>query len=283
MDSPRLIRIIHKNDLSAYLGDWKNAMHFAYLTISRKNPSESQRYHVTNIPTPIESFSFNNTDFSILLGYLDDRLGILEQARIAPNQFPYQSYAEARVFLKTFFFFFRILLDDLSGIIGYFYKANGVTELPRSFDDLQKKAIKGTLPDDLQQLLQPTFSWFPKIKDSRDDLVHYFDSILLSFKQGKGGKNVVGHFNIKGRVSYNEEDTRKHIGLLLCEYQKLIDNLLDHFDTKFGEWYGIIQGKSGRTTSILEGNAGIMLWWAYKYGNYRNDNLQVIASDSGNS
>ena len=280
MSSPKLIRIVHKNDLSAYLGDWKNAMYLAYLTISRKNQSESQRYHITRIPTPIESFSFNSTDFSILLGYLDDRLRILEQVKIAPNQFSYQSYAEARVFLKTFFFFFRILLDDLSGIIGYFYKANRVIELPRSFDDLQKKAVKQSLPDDLQQILQPTLLWFSKMKDSRDDLVHHFDSILLSFKQGKGGKNIVGHFNIKGRSSYIEEDTRQHIGLLLCEYQKFIDNLLDHFDTKFGEWYGIIQGESGRTTSILQGSAGITLWWAYRYGNYRNDNLQVIESDN---
>ncbi len=249
-------------------------MHIVHLHMARKNPEKAQRYHIVNIPTPIESFSFNNTDFSILLNFLNDKLEILEQARITPNEFPYQSYAEARVFLKSFFIFFRILLDDLSGVIGYFYKNNERIELPKSFNKLLKKAEKGTLPADLRKLLELSFSWFPKIKNTRDDLVHYFDSILLTFQQGIGEKNVVGYFNREGRTHYIEENVRKNIGLLLSEYQKFIDNLLDHFDTKFQEWYGIIQGKSGRTTSIIEG--GIGLWWAYKYGDYRNDTLHVI-------
>ena len=41
MGSPILIRIVYKNDLGAYFSDWKTAMHFAYLTISKKNPSEA--------------------------------------------------------------------------------------------------------------------------------------------------------------------------------------------------------------------------------------------------
>lgn len=274
MSSQRPVGIIHKNDLGAYLGDWKNTMQTMYSAITRRNPGEAQRYRITRIPTPIESFSFNSGDFSILLRYLDDKLEILEQAQITPNQFPYQSYADARLFLKVFFVFLRIQLDDLSGIIGYFYKANEGIELPKSFDSLQKRAKKGTLPADLCQLLEPTFSWFPKMKDTRDDLVHYFDSMLLSFQQGTGGRNIIGHFNIKGRASYIEGDTRKCVGLLLSEYQKLIDNLLDHFDSKFQEWYGIVQGKSSRSMSIIEG--GISLWWAYKYGDYRNETLQVI-------
>ena len=106
-------------------------------------------------------------------------------------------------------------------------------------------------------------------------MIHYYDSILISFKEIEGGKNILGHFHIKGRTPYAYEDTRKFLGLVFCEYQKLIDNLLDHFDTKFRGWYGIVQGESSRTDSIIEGYAGIMLWWAYKYGNYRHKDLKV--------
>jgi hypothetical protein len=275
MSSQRPVRIIHRNDLGAYLGDWKNAMQVMYSAITRRNPGEAQRYRIARIPTPIESFSFNSNDFSILLGYLDDKLEILEQTPlVAGQQIDYQAYADARLFLKVFFIFLRILLDDLAAIIEYFYKKNEGIGLPPSFNDLQENAKKRVLPTDLYQLLEPTFLWFPEMRDTRDDLIHHYDSILLSFKQGTDGKSIIGHFNIKGRASRIEEDTRKHVGLLLSEYQRLIDNLLDHFDTKFREWYGIVQGKSGRSMSIIEG--GISLWWAYEYGGYRNETLQVI-------
>lgn len=249
-------------------------MQVIYPAIARKNPGEAQRYHITRIPTAIESFFFNGTDFSILLRYLNDKVEILEQTPITREQFPYQAYADARFFVKIFFVFSRALFDDLSGIIGYFYKTNEGIELPKSFDDLLKKCKKGALPDDLSQLFEPTFSWFPKMKNTRDDLVHYFDSILLSFKQGENRKNIVGYFNVRGRDSRDEEDIRKSIGLLLSEYQMFIDNLLDHFDAKFDKWYGMARGESSRTMSIIED--GISLWWAYKYGGYRNETLQVI-------
>lgn len=267
------IRITHKNDLRAYLGDWKTQMGILYITIAKRKPEESKRYHMTRIPKPIESFSFNSNDFSILLRYLDNTLRILEETPVTPSEFPYQAYAETRVFLKAFFIFLRILLDDLSGIIEYFYKTNERLDLPESFDDLLKKADKSKLPEDLSKLLRPRRSWFQELKKTRDDLIHYYDSILISFKQNGEGRNVVGHFNIKGRTPYIHEDTRKYIGLVLSEYQELIDDLLDHFDERFKDWYGIVRGKTSRTTSIIEGD--ITLWWAYKYGNYRDQALQV--------
>jgi hypothetical protein len=67
MNPQTQIIITHKNDLPAYLGDWKAQM------------GKSKRCHITRIPKPIESFSFNSDDFSILLRYLDNRLGILEE------------------------------------------------------------------------------------------------------------------------------------------------------------------------------------------------------------
>lgn len=268
MTSQRPIRIVHKNDLSAYLGDWENMMSM----MSKIKPEESQHYRVPRIPTPFESFHFDSHDLSVLLAYLDDSLTILEGTPL--SQFNGQAYAEARVFLKTCFIIFPILLDDLSGIIGYFYKNNENLELKKSFDKLLKQSKKEGFPEDLSKLLEQTSSWFPEIKDTRDDLIHYYDSILLSFKEIEGGKNIIGHFHIKGRTPIAYEDTRKYLGLVFCEYQKLIDNLLDHFDAKFRYWYGIVQGKTSRTISIIEG--AILLWWAYKYGNYRHEDLQVI-------
>jgi hypothetical protein len=273
MSSQTQIRITHKNDLRAYLGDWKTQMGILYITIAKRKPEESKRYHIMRIPKPIESFSFNRDDFSILLRYLDNTLRILEETPVTPSEFPYQAYAEARVFLKAFFIFLRILLDDLSGIIEYFYKANERLDLPNSFDDLLKKADMSKLPENLSKLLRPRCSWFQELKKTRDDLIHHYDSILISFKQNGEGRNVVGHFNIKGRTPYMHENTRKYIGLALSEYQGLIDDLLDHFDERFKDWYGIVRGKTSRTTSIIEGD--ITLWWAYKYGNYRDQALQV--------
>jgi hypothetical protein len=168
-------------------------MQSMHSVMARRNQDKAQRYLVAKTPTPIESFSFNSADFQILLKYLDDKLVILEETPITPKQFSYQSYADARMFLKTFFIFLRILLDDLSGILEYFYKANERINLPSSFNDLQKKVKQGELPE-LYKLLEPTFLWFPAMRDTRNGLVHLFDSILLSFKQGANEKNIVGHF-----------------------------------------------------------------------------------------
>jgi len=145
----------------------------------------------------------------------------------------------------------------------------------KDFFDLLKNYEKGNLPEDLSRLLKQPSSWFPEAMDTRDDLVHHYDSHLISIKQGEGGRNILGHFNIKGRTRREYASIREHLGFFLCEYQTLIDNLLDHFDTKFRNWYGIMQGKSGRNLTIMQGCVAFPLWWAYKYGNYRNEDLQV--------
>ncbi len=250
-------------------------MGILYVTIAKSEPEKSKRYYMTGIPKTIESFSFNSDDFSILLRCLDNTLRILEETPVTPSEFPYNAYAEARFFLKAFFIFLRILLDDLSGIIEYFYKTNERLDLSKGkgFNKLLKEADKSKMPEDLSKLLKQKRSWFQELKKTRDDLVHRYDSILISFKQNGEGRNVVGHFNIKGPTPYVHEDTRKYIGLALSEYQRLIDDLLGHFDERFKDWYGIVRGKTSRTTTIIEG--GIMLWWAYKYGNYRDQTLKV--------
>ncbi len=187
-----------------------------------------------------------------------------------------QAYAEARVFLKASYLFFRILLDDVSGIIKYFYnKKEPKVEVKKSFNDLLKKAKNGELPEDLSKLLERSSSWFPEMRKRRGDLEHQYESLLISFKQNGDGKHILGHFSTKGHTSSEYEDIREYFGFVLCEYQTLIDNLLDHFDTKFRDWYRIVQGKSGRTGSIMSGYVALSLWWAHKYGNYRHKDLQV--------
>ena len=77
-----------------------------------------------SMPTPFAFLSNNTYDLSLMFAYLDDKLTVFEETPLTPSQFNYQAYAEARVFLKASYLFFRILLDDVSGIIEYFYKKN---------------------------------------------------------------------------------------------------------------------------------------------------------------
>lgn len=282
MSSLKLIRIVHSNDLSAYLGDWKTSMNMMSDAIGRRVSKEKgERYRILRNPKPFESFSFNTYDFSILLTYLGDRLRVIEETPITPNQFPYQAYAEAKVFLKSCYIFFLVLLDDIAGIIEYFYKKNEPTvEVKKKFGDLLVKANKaGLSSNELSKLVKTANLWFPEVKRRRDDLVHQYETLLISLKQNQDGRNIAGQFSTKQIHTRDYEDIRDYFGFVLCEYHKFIDSLLDHFDNKFQAWYGIVRGKSSRTTSIIEGNAGIMLWWAYRYGNYRNNDLRVIESD----
>jgi len=284
MSSPKLIRIVYKNDLRAYLGDWKNAMNILSNSISRRvSNEEGQRYHIARIPKTFESFSFNSDDLTILLSHLDNRLRVLEETSITPNQFPYQAYAEAKVFLKACYVFFLILLDDVAGIIEYFYKKNEPdVRVKKKFNDLLRKANEDELYSrELSELIKGASFWFPELMRRRDDLVHKYETLLISFKHNQDGKNIAGQFSTKESPTIEYEDIREYFGFVLCEYHKFLDKLLDHLDEKFKVWYGIIQGGAGRTTSIIEGTAGIMLWWAYKYGNYTHKDLRVVENNEG--
>jgi hypothetical protein len=279
MSSSKLIRIVYKNDLSAYLGCWKTDMNIMEDAISRNVSAEkAERFHIVRYPRPFESFFFNNNDFSLMLTYLDDKLRVLEETPITPSQFPYQSYNEAIVFLKVCYIFFIILLDNIAGIISYFYQHN-----EPAFGEINKflilltKADKGKIPDkNFSELIRKAGVWFQEVRKRRNDLVHNHETLLISLKQNPNGVNITGQFSTTEGNPIDYKDIRGYFGFVLCEYQKFIDNLLDHFDHKFDDWYGLGQGKSSRTVCILEGNSGIILWWAYRYGNYRNDELQVI-------
>ena len=171
----------------------------------------------------------------------------------------------------------RILLDNVSGMIKYFYDYNEPrVVVPKSFEDLLQKADNHKLPEDLIALLQPSREWFCEMRKRRDDLGHRYESLLISSRQGKDGENILGHFGTMGHTTREYEDIRKYIGFVLCEYQKLIDNLLDHFDSKFRNWYGIAPH---RDMTIFDRIVDMPLWWAYKYGDYRHKDLHIIENN----
>ncbi len=265
MTSRRLKIIHHQSDLIGYISEWRLTMNH----VLKIQPP-------VDIPQALVSLGDNTRDLSVMLSYLDVKLTILEETPlIAGQQIDYQAYSYARTFLKICYLLVRILFNDVAGVIKYFYDENepnsGVTW---SFNDLLKNGKKGKLPKDLSTLLRRTIAQFPIMRGRRDDLEHYYESLLISFGQDKDGKTILGHFGTKGQTATEYEGIRQSFGSILCEYQNLIDNILDHFDTKFMDWYGF---KPSRASKIIaEGYAGIMLWWAYKYGNYRPKDLVVI-------
>jgi hypothetical protein len=268
MPSQKLKAVHYKNDLSGYISNWRLLMR---QMLKVRAPA--------NIPQVLVSLNDNTHDLSVMLSYLDANLTILEVTPfVAGQQIDYLAYEEARSFLKVCYLLVRMLFDDISGMIKYFYDKNepnsGVKD---SFNKLLSRANNGKLPkEDLSMLLRQTIVHFPRMVDRRDDLVHRYESLLISFEQNQEGKTILGHFSTKHHPTKVYEGIRQYFGFVLCEYQTLIDNLLDHFDAKFVDWYGF---KPYRDLHILQGYAGIMLWWAYKYGNYRHKDLVVIEGD----
>jgi hypothetical protein len=266
MAQAKRINISHKNNLSGYIGDWIVVMNH----IKKAQPP-------VGIPRATVSYNDNIYDLSLMLSYLDANLRVLEETPLEPDKFNYLAYTQARSFLKVCYILLRILLDDVSGIIKYFYDYNEPkVGIPESFEDLLKKAENHKLPEDLITLLQPSKEWFREMRKRRSDLEHNYESLLISFRQGKNGENILGHFSTMGHTTKEYEDIRQYIGFVLCEYQKLIDNLLDHFDTKFRKWYGIVPP---RNMTIFDRIVDMPLWWAYKYGDYRHKDLSVTESN----
>lgn len=262
----RPVKIDHKNNLSGYIGDW----HIMMNSIKKAKPP-------TVIPQEIISYNDNSYDLSLMLSYLDSNLTILEEKPLKPEEFDYMAYAKARAFLKVCYLLLRILLDDVSDIIKYFYDNNEPkVGIPKSFNKLLKKADNCKLPEDLVTILQPSKEWFCQMRDRRVDLEHNYESLLVSFRKGNNGETILGHFSTKGRTTREYEDIRKYFGLVLCEYQKLIDNLLDHFDSKFRTWYGFTPH---RNVTIFSYVVDLPLWWAYKYGNYRHEDLHIFENN----
>lgn len=226
------------------------------------------------IPQEVISYNDNSYDLSLMLSYLDHNLTSLEGAPLAPDGFNYMAYAQARGFLKVCYLLLRILLDDVSGIIKYFYDSNEPKiGLSKSFNKLLMKVDNGQLPEDLIALLQPSKEWFRQMRQRRVNLEHYYESMLISIKHEIDGQIILGHFGTRGRTVQEYEDIRTYFGFVLCGYQKLIDRLLDHFDSKFNCWYGFAPH---RDMTIFSDIVDMPLRWAYEYGAYRHKDLHII-------
>jgi hypothetical protein len=270
MNRETSISVQHKNCLTTYLGEWM-------MMVKMLNNKIPHRYDLNRVPTTFESLSNNTHDLSVVLAHLHSRLLILEEKPL--SELDSLAYSEARVFLKAFFVFFRILLDNVSGVIEFLYNKNQRGEaVTSSFNDLLRNAKGNKLPNDLNNLIAQTESWFSEVTDVRDDLVHHYDSFLISIDEVEGGNNILGIFNVKGRTSHSNISIRMFLGNFLSQYQTFIDNLLSHFDEKFKDWHKIQPNKSLRNLTIMQGNTAMPLYWAYKYGNYKNPDLSIDES-----
>jgi hypothetical protein len=265
MNTDQIIQ--HYNDLSGYISNW----HMTMNRIHRVN---------NNLPQEIISFVDNCYDLSLMLSYLDDNLIRLENETSTPEGLDHMAYAQTRCFLEVCYFLVRVLFDNISGIIKYFYDKNEPNSgIPKNFNDLLKRAQSGKIPEDLTSVITKIKFNFIKVKDRRDDIGHNYESILVFIDKDKNGKITLEHFGTLGRSPKKYEDIRQFFGSVLCEYQELIDNLLDLFDDKFMSWYKF---RPYRNLCILSGLSGNMLWWACKYGKYTNKGLIVKEIDIPN-
>ncbi|KAF5433500.1 hypothetical protein C5S39_01575 [Candidatus Methanophagaceae archaeon] len=244
--------------------------------IQNNLPSQTNKKLIFK-PKPFHALGENTYELSFMLYYLHSNMLLLEKnetSKIDP-----MAYSKARVYLKSVYIFYRILLDTLATVIEYFYKKNEKISLPSSFHSLFNKQKNGQLPDELSSVIQHKLSWFPALMSRRNDLVHHYQSFLILFQKDQKGKTFLDHTYLNSFKTPNREtlgDIRDYVGFLLKSYQELIDSLLNLFDLKFQDWYGIVRGHNSRTETILEGLPGYMLWWASIYGKYQNCNMQII-------
>ena len=262
---------IHKNNLSAYLSDWKSKVNI------RNKIIKKNKYKPVYTPIAFEAIANKIHDLSVMLRYLDSNLKIIENIK-SPLEIDYQAYADAIVFLQASYLFYHILLDTLSGVIAYFYEKNERINLPQNFHDLLKKSKNWyKFPKGVSPILKEAQIWFPVFKERRVDLVHHYKSFLILIKKNQSEIYTLEH-SYRSTVNglKNLGDIRKYIGFLFCEYQKLVDNLLDHFDSKFKIWYGIVASKTSRSSAMMEWESSNVLWWAVNYGGYKDPNLEFM-------
>jgi len=265
----------HKNDFSTYLSDW-----FTSLQMIRVNLPEQTNKILRAKPKPFHALGENTYELNFMLYHLNTRMQLMEKSE--PSKIDPKTYSEARIFLKSAYIFYRILLDTVAAVIEYFYKKNERINLPSSFYGLISKQRKRQLPDELSNAIQQTLSWFPDFKSRRDDFVHNYQSFLILFQKDPKGETALDHTYLNSSKipsGKNLGNIREYVGFLLKCYQELIDSLLNLFDLKFQDWYGIVIGHNSRTETILEGLTGYMLWWASIYGKYQNSNMQIKYED----
>ena len=262
------MRIEYKNCLQSYLGEWLHIMDI-------KARAEGKTSSGLTLPQPVQSLMRHELNLCLMLELFEERLTRFEKSLNGKKEdCDFGAYSEALAFLDAIYFFTRMLLDSVAGIVKhrYFYKCDKGRELPKSFSDIYN--VKRELPEKLNKAFSTCESWFPQLKDRRDAIVHDYETYFIGFEKNSEGEMTSIQFSPQKKTP-EVKDLRFYIGMMMAGYQHFIDGLLDYWDEMFLSLYGT---SSCRTQVHLLGRRANILWWAYRYGGYRNDNMIVSES-----
>jgi hypothetical protein len=267
------MRIEHKNHLPSYLRDWLSSLNVR-ASVERK-PSVALA-----VPQELESLTRHELNLCLMLELFDERLARFERSLSGRRvDCDYGAYSEAMAFLDAVYLFSRMLFDSTAGIVRYMHKWDTKCgELPKSFSSMFKKAVKGKLPNNLNAVFSTCEAWFPQLKDRRDDIVHHYETYFIGFERDSAGRGVAIQFSPRDKTeAIANENLRSYIGTVMAGYQGVVDRLLDYWDERLRGSHDI---SVPRWRPILCGRAGNILWWAYRYGGYRNANLFIDETES---
>jgi hypothetical protein len=228
---------------------------------------------------PVQSVMRQELNLCLMLELFDERLTRFERSLTGDRaNCDFGAYAEAMAFLDATYLFSRMLLDCAVGVVTHrdLDKSEKGRALPKSFGEMYKRSVKGELPSRLNTVFLECKTWFPGLKDRRDAIVHHYETYFIVFGQNSKGEKTARQFSpIGGSQVAREEDLRSYIGMVMAGYQTFVDGLLDYWDEMFARWYGM---SVFRDSTTLVGRRGNILWWAYRYGGYRNDSLLINES-----
>jgi hypothetical protein len=253
------------------VGEWLNRMNFRALAEGK--PSSG-----LTVPQPVQSLMRHELNLCLMIELFDEHLSCFERSLNGKKKdCDYDAYFKATAFLDAIYLFSRILLDSAAGVVRHYYKYNNKGhELDKSFNTLYEKAVKGELPDNLNKVFSGCETWFPQLTTRRDDIVHYYETYFIGFERNSEGETTSIQFSPQKKTP-EVKDLRSYIGMVMAGYQRFIDGLLDYWDEMFikPNWYGT---SIFRHSTHLLGRSANILWWAYKYGGYTNDNMIVSES-----
>lgn len=231
------------------------------------------------VPQPVQSLMRHKLNLCLMLELFDERLTRFERSLKGEKvNCDYGAYSEAIAFLDAIYLFSRILLDSAAGVVRHYYNYNNKDyKLKESFNDLYNKAVDGELPNNLNKMFSECEMWFPQFRNRRVDIVHHYETYFIGIGKNSEGDTTAMQFSPRKKTQ-KIEDLRSYIGMVMAGYQRFVDELLDYWDEMFRSWYGIMRSANSRTTTIFEGRSANILWWAYRYGGYRNDNMVVSES-----
>jgi len=269
------MRIEHKNCLQTYLGDLLERMNV-------KARVEGKPSSGLTVPQPVQSLMRHELNLCLMLELFDKSLTRFEKSlNVKKEDIDYGAYSDAISFLDAIYLFSRILLDSAAGVVRHYYNCNNRgQELDKSFNNLYKKSVKEELPNNLNKVFSECETWFPQLRKRRNDIVHHYETNFIGIRRNTNGETAalqISHRENTHALSDEvlRSDLRSYIGMVMAGYQRFIDGLLDYWDEMFIRWYSI---SVFRHSTHLMGRRANILWWAYQYGEYRNDNMVVSES-----